>query len=217
MKPVCLLLAIIAMLVGISQGQAQSDELPRRELGIHFTAIDLNEVFEIPGGIGGRFTYNITKHLAIDSELNHFPRRDQTQRLVVTGFEDQARGHAAGGLAFERSADSLPFGETQGHIGLKAGVRTKTLGLFAKVRPGFMHFRRRHITEDFNNQSRIRFALDIGGVFEYYPLRQLAVRIDMGDTIIPMGGRTIRTPTEIFHVDTGLHNLQAGIGLSLRF
>jgi hypothetical protein len=198
-------MTVLAMLMLSVDGQSQSDELPRRELGIHFTIIDLNEVFEIPGGFGGRFTYNITRNLAIDSEVNHFPRKNPTRRVL------------GGGFGFETPENALPFGETQALIGLKAGARIDKFGLFAKARPGAIHFRRRQISDDFDDQSRTKFSLDIGGVFEYYPIRELALRIDLGDTIIPFGGRTIRTSTETVRFDTGLHNLQGGIGLSLRF
>lgn len=185
--------------------QAQSD-LPKIELGAHLTVVDFNEVFEAPGGVGARFSYNFTKHVSFDSEINYFPRkggcRSTGSILGVTACFGGPTGS---------------FGETQGLFGVKAGHRFETVGIFAKLRPGFVHFRQKQITPDFNDQSRNRFALDIGGVFELYPVRYLVVRFDLGDTIIPFGGRTVNGINGPVHLETVLHNVQGGVGIGVRF
>lgn len=193
--------AVIAVLLVTFAGQkARSQSEARKvELGAHLTGIDLNEVFEIPGGPGVRFAYNVNRYLAFDSELNYFPISRRSSSLF-------------------RPPESFGnFGEVELLVGLRAGARFKKYGLFAKARPGLMHFRRRQITSDFNDRSLNRFALDVGGVFEYYPTSRVILRIDMGDTIIPLGGRTIPTPDGPVHLKTGLHNFQAGFGFGIRF
>lgn len=177
---------------------------PRVELGVHITAIDLNEVFEVPGGVGGRFTYDFTEHFAFDAEVNYFPRKRRTRCIAGT-----AACFASGSNA---------FGETEGLFGMKTGVRRTKYGIFAKVRPGFIHLRPSEISPDFNDQSRAKFALDLGAVLlEYYPVRRLILRFDLGDTIIPFGGRTIGTPTGSVRLATGLHNSQGGAGIGIAF
>jgi len=51
-----------------------------------------------------------------------------------------------------------------------------------------------------------RFALDLGGVIEFYPSRRFVLRVDLGDTVIrnSQPGRTS-------------HNFQFGAGIGIRF
>jgi hypothetical protein len=202
-KIVCtVILTALAVVLTGAQARAQS-EPPKIELGVHLTGIDLNEVFEVPGGVGGRFTYNFTRHLSFDAEINYFPKKDNFRCVPGTPF---CFGNNRG-----------RFGETQGLFGLKAGTRFEKFGVFAKARPGFMHFGGDQITPDFNNQSRVRFAFDVGVVVEAYVTRRLAFRFDLGDTIIPFGGRTVNGINGPVPLPTGLHNFQGGAGLTIRF
>src|SRR2546421_5394473 len=131
-----LLLSLIS-----SDGQAQS--LRRKvEAGILFTVINLEEVFEIPGGFGGRFTYNVNDYLALDGELNYFPKH----RLRGFSFFDP-RGRA-----------SSDFGEMQGLAGVKSGIRIERFGLFGKARPGFIRFTdKQMVNSSLDNQNKARF------------------------------------------------------------
>src|SRR4029453_8845066 len=71
------------------------------------------------------------------------------------------------------------FGQKmQGFIGLKGGVRKKKVGVFAKARPGVMWFgefqTRGSCTSILIGTSctvghEKDFAMDLGGVFEFYP------------------------------------------------
>jgi hypothetical protein len=79
--------------------------------------------------------------------------------------------------------------------GLKAGVRFNRFGVFGKSRVGFWHF------------TQIYPAVDVGGILEYYASPRIAVRVDIGDTIIFYGGAQLGT----------VHNFQPGIGVSYRF
>src|SRR6266496_993744 len=64
-------------------------------------------------GFGGRFTFNFNDYIAFDAEDNFFPDKN-----VFLGVG-------------ERRA-------VQGQFGVKVGKRFKRLGVFAKVRPGFL-------------------------------------------------------------------------------
>ena len=135
-------------------------------------------------GFGARFTYNLTNKIAFEAEGNFFPERKE-----VFHFPD---GHIF-----------------QCQFGVKAGKRFKKVGVFGKVRPGFVTFTE---TSEFTGfqaelvpdpirrgqlvlvdvpQFRIGkatyFSTDIGGVVEFYPSRRIVTRFDVGDTIIRYG------------------------------
>ena len=73
----------------------------------------------------------------------------------------------------------------QGLFGAKFGQQQEKWGLFAKVRPGLIHYKKAwsggpkaHFT-DLN-----RFALDVGSAIEFYPNRHSALRVDLGTTLV---------------------------------
>jgi hypothetical protein len=116
----------------------------------------------------------------------------------------------------------------QGLFGLKAGVRADKYGLFAKVRPGFMHFR----SDPFgrsepgssllarNRTSSTEPLIDIGGVVELYPSDSMVVRFDLGDTVIRYASRTVRVGLPTLETTAGgftTHNVQASFGVGWRF
>ncbi len=168
--------ATFLCLLVVSNVAAQVDE-HKFEVGGVFTSITLND-FQGPApgvpavdktinGLGGRLAYNLSEHIAIDGEASFFPKSHF--------FNDE-------------------FGQKmQGFIGVKAGARTKRVGLFAKARPGIMWF------GDFSSRGSCSptpfgsvcgvahekdFALDLGGVLEFYPAERAIIRLDAGDTII---------------------------------
>jgi hypothetical protein len=196
---------------------AQSDELQKFEVGAHFTSLSLNKDFETDTepGLGGRFTYNLTRNLALEAEGNFFPRN---KRL---SFRD-------GGRAI------------QGLFGIKLGKRYKKFGIFGKARPGFISYSQGFFefvptTPTFDpgtqiltrNERLTHFSLDIGGVLEFYPSRRVFTRIDAGDTIIRLGetrvnNLTINAANQFVTIpltvpgDT-VHNFQFSAGVGFRF
>lgn len=165
--------------------QAQSkivsddDKVPTYEIGgqiFSFNGDDLG----FGWGAGGRFTYNLNKHVALDSEVNFF-------------LPDEGPAYA-----------------TQGLFGIKAGTRTKHFGIFAKVRPGFQ------TDLVVNDPASARFALDVGGVAEYYPTRHVVVRFDAGDVIIPFGNDLVGQGQFVRRLGT-THNFQYSLGVGIRF
>lgn len=164
------------------------EDLRKIEIGAFVSAIKLKKsVSESPLGIGGRLTYNINKYAAIDGEIAHFPQNP-----------------------------SGNFGESQAFAGVKAGIRNEKFGLFAKARPGFVRF-----GGDFfkvrNGGAKSYFAMDVGGVFEFYPNSRVIIRADVGDTIIRFGNDRIQTGSAAAISPGTTHNLQTGIGIGFRF
>ena len=189
---ICLCLAFSLPLSAQAHAQGYTYTPPRFEMGLHFTGLRLRDALgEGPAGIGGRFTYNHLENLAFEGEINYFPQ--------------------------DPSGD---FGENQGLFGVKAGGRFEDIGLFAKVRPGFVHFGGDALGRRLS--ERTQFACDVGGVIEYYPSPRWLLRMDLGDTIIPFGGTRFisffGTPAGPNVVRLGTtHNFQASFGFAVRF
>jgi hypothetical protein len=227
-QSVFIVLAAIACLVfGIKEARAQSDT-PKFETGVVFTAIRQNDDFYqlVQGfpprirhnyGVGGRFTFNLNSMVALEAELTYHPKE---------------RGLFTGGLFGSQSSENDFIGgtRTQGLFGIKVGKRGEKFGVFGKVRPGFMRF------SNVGNcpggelarctvGGRSEFALDIGGVFEYYPTRRFVIRFDAGDTIIHYRKLTRVDiegfpPTPQFPLKIGggtTNNAQYSVGFGVRF
>jgi hypothetical protein len=194
-------------------------ETPRVEIGAHFSLIRLSrpqfsplvcfegcqlETFRFVGaapGVGGRITFNFNKHVAVEGEINFFPKN----------YPEARPGRS-----------SLSGQQTQGLFGLKAGMRSSRAGVFGKVRPGYMRFGQAPeplvciavFPPPFECEiarGRTEFALDLGGVVEFYPSRHTVVRFDLGDTVVNFRGpffegRRFTT-----------HNLQFNAGAGFRF
>jgi len=173
--------------------QQNSSELPRYEVGGDFSSLSLNSGTTLPG-LGGRFTYNLNKHVALEAAGYFFPGKCE-----------------------------FCLGETTGHVGeglfgIKAGQRFRKWGIFAKARPGFASFSRGafNITPSSTSVSSgqgacfgtnpadppcFRFestrvtplAVDLGGVLEFYPSKRIVVRFDVGDTMLHYRSRTFNT------------------------
>jgi hypothetical protein len=137
-----------------------------------------------------RFGYNLSNYFGLEAELNHFP----------------------GGTKLTPN-----FGETEGLFGLKAGYGFKRGGIFAKFRPGFIHFPKDSAAAGRGLIKRDYFALDVGIVAEHYWRNHTYFRFDTGDTIISYGGeRYIDTFGKIVPLHT-TNNFQVSVGVGIYF
>ena len=105
---------------------------------------------------------------------------------------------------------------------MRVGKRDKRYGIFAKARPGFTRFYLLGITPGPNvfEQGHTRFAVDVGGVFEYYPTHNTAVRVDVGETMVRFKTGDFfyqRLDTPMFVQRKLSHNLQVNVGFAFRF
>jgi len=200
-------------LPSLAFAQSQSDEVPRYEVGAQFTSITKPSFdggrTEIGGG--ARFTFNLNRSIALEAEGNFFPHK--------CSFCGDNSGNI-----------------TQGLFGVKAGKRFQKWGIFAKGRPGFVSFSRgdsKFISTgggafpEFSQRRLTNFAMDVGGVLEFYPSKHIVTRFDAGDTMIkyrsrdsnyisfdPTGGFTLvpyTVPGET------RHNFQFSAGVGFRF
>jgi Outer membrane protein beta-barrel domain len=179
---------------------AQSED-QKVEVGVQFSVLGrgtvpfFSDVTSIGGG--GRLTFNLTRHMALEGELNYFPG---------AGFYDVRR--------------------FQGQFGVKSGLRYDRFGVFGKVRPGFVKtefdvpvFCIQAPCPPINVEDT-GFSLDLGGVVEFYPSRRVTVRFDVGDTIINNREPVYILASGLFGLPTrnfATHNLQLGAGVGFRF
>lgn len=225
MKIKKLLATIVTLLCfsfGLPKVKAQSDELPKFEVGVQFTSLtkpDFNNGATEPG-FGGRLTYNLNRNIALEAVGNFFPRS-----CLFCG------GGSGGG---DNSGNI-----TQGLFGVKAGKRFEKWGIFAKARPGVVSFSKGDsgyvltgtdpaFPFQFQQKRLTNFAVDLGAVLEFYPSKRLVTRFEGGDTLIHYRSRQANT-ISINPATGGLilvpfttrsetrHNFQFAAGVGWRF
>jgi len=212
MNRTLLIVAVIFLMQ--SQALAQSDELPKFEVAAEFTTLE-REAFSqrrTEPGFGGRFTYNLNEMFAIEAAGYFFPKRC---------FDCRNAGNISQGLA-----------------GVKVGKRFEHWGVFAKARPGVISFSRGAFDAfpplapfspvEIEFKRLTAFAMDVGGVVEFYPSKRIVTRFDLGDTIIHFNRRTMNTvsfndvtntitPTTIPIPARTSHNFQFMTSVGFRF
>ncbi|MGH9684688.1 MAG: hypothetical protein ACRD4S_13885 [Candidatus Acidiferrales bacterium] len=165
----------LALLAGFVASAARAQQGPPRfEAGAvidyaHETLVEESNRLEL----GGRFTWNIGSHFGLDAEITTSP------------FSTVSRGLYTGGHA------------TEGLFGAKYGMRWRKLGMFAKVRPGFVRYSDVFGGFNFNSGQISELgaqttspALEVGGIFEYYMSHRWMMRYDVGYTTIWYAART---------------------------
>lgn len=183
----------------------QSD-LPKFEAAGQYVFMRHSDFDQSNSGLGGRFDYNFTRYLAAEGEFDFFPQK----RLVLNSIQ----------LPFQNYYDSWRM---EGLFGIKAGIRSRHIGIFGKARPGFFYISQGKLYVDPDirffrapeeTQSQLRFAMDLGGVVEIYTSKRSFVRMDLGDTMINF---TRSKWGDVNNRDILSHNLQLNIGLGFRF
>ena len=192
------LLTLFLLAPAAVHAQSPVDE-HRFEVGALYTVVKLDGFGEPVSGLGGRVVYNFNERLALDAEASFFPE---------SKLGNSQRGQ-----------------KTQGFVGVKAGGRSKYVGVFAKARPGAMSIG--EITSGFNCNSQpfgqvcrpqhTHFALDAGGVVELYPSSRAIIRVDVGDTIVRINSATRGFFNGAQSSSDVTHNLQVSVGFSYRF
>ena len=206
-------------LAGITEIRAQSTDIPKFEVGADFSTITFGQG-QTELGLGGRLTYNLNKHVALEGAGYFFPRKCQ---FCARGNDGQI---------------------TEGLFGVKVGKRFERWGIFGKVRPGVISFSQGKLNLvptagipptglgafpfDFEFKRLTTLAVDVGGVVEFYPSKRIVTRLDFGDTIIHYGPRRINSA--VFDSTTNTYvlmpftvpsqtrgSLQFSVGVGFRF
>jgi len=173
------LLSFLLGSIGV-RAQTQSDDMPKFEVGAELTSITKSDFIgrTTEPGIGGRFTYNLRKSIALEGVGYFFPRKHQG------GVLSDTNGNIAEGL-----------------FGVKAGKRLRTWGAFVKARPGFLSFSQGNsgyvatgtggvFPFTLSHTRDTHFAFDVGAVIEFYPSKHIVTRFDAGDTFVHFGRHT---------------------------
>jgi hypothetical protein len=147
-------------------------------------------------GMGTTFVYNFTRGFAFDSSMNFLPG--------------------------QRGSDGM----MQGLFGVRLGQQFRHVGIFGKVRPGFIYYENALPGGgDPNPTSVTRFAWDFGGIVEVYPHRESrsVIRFDVGTTLVRyLSDRTDDRFTQIGGVISNQYynnqgNFQLSTGYTYRF
>ena len=158
---------------------AQSPDARKFEVGAGYALMRTNflDGFDkAKSGIAGRLGYNVSDHLGIEGELNIFP-----QDLEV-----------------------FSKGMVAGFFGAKAGWRSEKIGVFGKIRPGFVRFQQLNAALICPAvfppvfacalANKTDFALDAGGVLEFYLRSGMGFRVDVSDLMIRFPGPYSNAP-----------------------
>jgi len=183
-------LALIVLLVGGREGLAQSAD-SHVDVGGHYSALVLGDPGQARSGVGGWFAYQFVRAVALDANVSVFPSENGTGGRV-----------------------------SQALIGASLGWRGERIGVFGKVRPGWVHFSDRFIapgviciaifpTPESCLVDATNLAIDVGGVFNVYPTRSTVLRVDVGDTALRLGSH--RPSAE------WTQHLQVNVGAGWRF
>ncbi len=200
-------ISLVVLLIGLADVlPARAQEPSRFEIGALFSALRLGDLNDVNAGVGGRFSYDLSTWIAADAEFNFVPQDSAT----VTG---RAPGSPEFRLIYQRRrADAL--------FGVKSGWRGDRVGIFAKVRPGLT--RLSHKGVDCGGDMcalillalptyRTEFALDFGGVVEFYPSARTVARLDVGDFMIRQSNSA--PPCQ----ECVTHNFSSRVGIGWRF
>lgn len=173
------LFVVVVIFLTQSPSLAQSQEVPKFEVAGEFTTLEREAVFErrTEPGFGARFTYNINKVFSLEAAGYFFPKECL-----------QCRNNGT---------------ITEGLAGVKVGKRFEKWGVFAKARPGVISFSEGTFDSlpvgvppfpiMFEVRQLTTFAMDAGGVVEFYPSKHIVTRFDAGDTIIHFNRRSFNT------------------------
>jgi hypothetical protein len=178
------------LMVGVFALSLSAGELdqPRVEAGVVLGGLREGVFREYPVVGGGRVSVHTFRFVDAEVEVNRFP---------------------IGG-----AASSYPA--TQALFGLRAGRRIGNLGVYGKLRPGFISFDSNPYVPALGRRA----ALDAGGILELYSRRHIAGRMDFGDTVVWYGTDLVITSISGVggSVTAGTrHQLQWSVGLSVWF
>lgn len=167
---------VFVLAVNAAPIRVQSEPLPKIDLGGQFTFLQATTsrlATQQQGGLGIVFDWNPKRYVSLDLALNFLP--NHRSNFEVLGFYN--RGSALQGLA-----------------GVKLGKRWDRVGLFGRIRPGFVSYNQvldKFEPLPFSFGRLTRPALDSGVTLEFYPLRHLALRYDVGNTTIFYAARRV--------------------------
>lgn len=205
-----LVLSACCLLLVARNTVAGQQPAERFEAGIVFSTITKPNAAETntQPGFGGRLGFSPVKGLSVEGQVVLFPRHCD----VCVG---ENKGRIVEGL-----------------FGVKGGFWFQRLGVFGKVRPGFVTFTKGRLVGstsssppaiDFRSEKTLtNFALDLGGGLEFRVSRRVILRVEAGDLTIryrmqeasaSLGPLTVK----VIIPQHTTHNFQFQSGVGFRF
>lgn len=143
----------------------------------------------------GRYTWNLSPSLALEGSVGYLP-----------GFQTS-------------------YGPDNGHEllalgGIKTGWRRRRFGVYGKIEPGIASFSPGYnVTvlagEKPDYQRRTNFAVDYGGVFEFYPSQRTIARLDVSQTMLALFDQVVYRSSGLIVVNNGHVAQHLGLSLSV--
>jgi hypothetical protein len=158
----CLLVFLFAVLI-VPAALAQQ-EYSRLEVGGQYSLIRLLDASgnaQSHSGFGARLDVNLTRRLALESQLDFFPHH-------ASPFLQQQGGHALQAL----------FG-IRGKV-----IQSKHFAVYGLLRPGLIHFEKVAVFSStlplsFTTRPATYFLVDLGGGVEFYPTPRVVTRFEI--------------------------------------
>jgi hypothetical protein len=158
----CLLVLLLVVLI-VPDARPQQ-EYSRFEVSGQYSLIRLLDASgnaQSHSGFGGRLDVNLTRRLALESQLDFFPHH-------ASPFLQQQGGHALQAL----------FG-IRGKV-----IQSKHFAVYGLLRPGFLHFEKVAVFSStlpvsFTTRPATYFLVDLGGGIEFYPFPRLITRFEI--------------------------------------
>lgn len=179
----------------------------RFEVGGQIATLRLSDSdSETNAGFGGRVSYDIWPWLTAEGEMNFFENDTLERHFAGSIFPEHRLGYSRRRI--------------EGFFGPKVGLRTDRFGVFGKVRPGFARLFNKGMScvgEPCTRmlpaplQYRTEFALDVGGVVEFYPTARTVTRVDLDSIMIRH--RSMAPPCR----DCTSRNFASRVGVGFRF
>ncbi|HWS86105.1 MAG TPA: outer membrane beta-barrel protein [Pyrinomonadaceae bacterium] len=200
--------------MNVDNGSASATSFPPCPAPVCAFVMTTTEHRATEAGVGARLGYNVNRYVTLEAEVNFFPREGEVTEDDFTGGR-----------------------KLQGLFGIKAGKRGESLGVFAKARPGFVHFTAGELQGNVgcipliptppgcfgvDKLGRTDFAFDLGGVVEMYPTERSILRLDLGDTVLRSREHQVPvltqpTPVLVQVPARTTHNFQGSVGFGIRF
>lgn len=199
-------IAVCLLLFGLAGARpAAAQDQGAFEFGGQLSTLRLGEFDAGDIGIGVNGAWRVTPLLAVEGALSWFPGGDAD--------EDRVKGQQ----------------KVLGLAGVRAGIQRGPLELFARTRPGFLHFSGEDNVpcilifpvplecQVLAGKTAFVTELGVGAHVAVGPSQRMFVSFDVGDLLVRYGSESLRPNGEVSEDGFVSHNLVANVGVGWRF